>query len=136
MSKWMFAALLGLQAHFAASYLVPLDPPGQRAFGGLLRWAWPWAHGDSGPLGVITPAGFPAGGFFIAVTAAVLLGMAAMAVLGWWVPTGWWRNLALVGSALTVVLFALFLGPTKVLPILTAVAIAAAATGHWIPQPR
>src|SRR5215208_8277814 len=39
MSKWLFAALLVLQAHFPASYLVPLDREAQRTFGGLLRWA-------------------------------------------------------------------------------------------------
>jgi hypothetical protein len=38
--KWLFAALLVLQAHFAASYLVPLDREAQATFGGLLRWAW------------------------------------------------------------------------------------------------
>src|SRR5918994_566420 len=39
MLKWLFAALLVLQAHFAASYLVPLDREAQGTFGGLLRWA-------------------------------------------------------------------------------------------------
>ena len=33
--KWLFAVLLVLQAHFAASYLVPLDSGAQREFGGL-----------------------------------------------------------------------------------------------------
>ena len=41
MSKWILIAFLVLQAHFAASYLVPLDEPSQREFGGLLRWLWP-----------------------------------------------------------------------------------------------
>jgi len=48
--KWLFAVLLVLQAHFAASYLVPLDSGAQREFGGLLRWAWPWSIGDGGIL--------------------------------------------------------------------------------------
>src|SRR5829696_7664213 len=51
MLKWLFAALLVLQADFAASYLVPLDRQAQGEFGGLLRWAWPWSDGGSGPLG-------------------------------------------------------------------------------------
>jgi hypothetical protein len=41
MAKWLFAAFLVLQAHFAASYLVPLDRETQETFGGLSRWAWP-----------------------------------------------------------------------------------------------
>jgi hypothetical protein len=51
MSKELLAALLVLQAHFAASYLVPLDREAQETLGGLLRWAWPWSGGYSGPLG-------------------------------------------------------------------------------------
>ena len=54
MSKWILVALLVVQAHFAASYLVPLNAPSQREFGGLLRWGWPWSDGDGGPLGRVT----------------------------------------------------------------------------------
>jgi hypothetical protein len=35
--KWLFAALLVLQAHLAASYLVPLDSEAQATYGDLLR---------------------------------------------------------------------------------------------------
>jgi hypothetical protein len=60
MLKWILVALLALQVHFAASYLVPLDHTAQAAFGGLLGWFWPWSYGDGGLLGQITPAGgFP-----------------------------------------------------------------------------
>jgi hypothetical protein len=118
MSKWFLVVLLGLQAHFAASYLVPLDERSQREFGGLLRWFWPWAYGDGGVLGQITPAaGFPITGFFLAVTAAGLLVLAALAAAGIWVPSDWWRPLAGAGSALLLCLMALFFGPTKLVPI-------------------
>ena len=53
MLKWLFAALLVLEAHFAASYLVPLDREAQGEFGGLFtvgvaleRWRQ-WAVGPS-----------------------------------------------------------------------------------------
>ena len=118
MSRWMLFVLLGLQAHFAASYLVPLDERSQAEFGGLLRWFWPWAYGDSGPLGQITTAaGFPITGFFLAATAGGVLAMAALAVAGIWIPVGWWRILAIVGAALLLCLMALFLGPTKLIPM-------------------
>jgi hypothetical protein len=55
--KWLFAALLVLQAHFATSYLVPLDREAQGEFGGLLRWAWPWSIGDGVLLGRIPASG-------------------------------------------------------------------------------
>jgi hypothetical protein len=110
--------LLGLQAHFAASYLVPLDERSQREFGGLLRWFWPWADGDGGPLGRVTVnAGFPIAGFVLAVTTAGALALAALAAAGIWVPSAWWRALATVGAALLLCLMALFFGPTKLIPI-------------------
>lgn len=123
MSKWFVVAFLALQAHFAASYLVPLDGRSQREFGGLLRWLWPWSDGDGGLLGRVTVAGeSPLAGVFLALGAATALGMAALAVAGWWVPAGWWRALTAAGAALLLCLMALFVGPTKVLPAAVAVA--------------
>jgi hypothetical protein len=66
MAKWLFAALLVIQGHFAASYIGSLDREAQGTFGGLLRWAWPWAIGDGGFLGRITTSDFPVAGFFLA----------------------------------------------------------------------
>jgi hypothetical protein len=130
MHRWFLVALLALRAHFAASYLVPLDEPSQREFGGLLRWVWPWAYGDGGPLGPITPAaGFPIAGFYLAVTAGGALLLAALAVAGWWVPTGWWRPLAAAGAALLLCLMALFLGPTKLIPMAFALGTLYVALG-------
>ncbi|MFA7248495.1 MAG: hypothetical protein WC273_02575 [Dehalococcoidia bacterium] len=129
--RWLVAALLVLGAHFAASYLVPLDRPSQAAFGGLLRWAWPWSDGDGGPLGRVTVgSGVPFPGLVIAGTAALLLLMAAMGVAGWWVPGSWWRALAVAGASLLVVLMLLFIGPTKLLPIAFALLTIAVATGR------
>lgn len=64
-SRWILVLILALEVHFAASYLIPLDPSSESEFGGLLRWFWRWAYGDSGLLGQITAAGgFPISGFF------------------------------------------------------------------------
>lgn len=134
MLRWLLVALLVLQAHFAASYLVPLDEQAQRTFGGLLRWAWPWAIGDSGPLGQMTSTGFPMPGFFLAVTTAGLSILAGLAVLGLWVPHHWWRVLAITGGALSLILMALFFGLTKLLPIATALVILGAALDYWSPM--
>ncbi len=132
--KWLFAVLLVLEAHFAASYLVPLDAASQREFGGMLRWAWPWANGDHGVLGTVTTSsGFPVAGFFIAVTAAGLLILAALAVAGWWVPFPLWRALAISGAALSILLMLLFFGPTKLVPIAGDLLIIAAVLEYWSP---
>jgi hypothetical protein len=118
MSKWLFVTVLAMGAHFQASYLVPLDEKAQREFGGFLRWAWPWADGDSGPLGVTTvSSGFPISGFFVAVTSAGFFVLAALAVAGIWVPFYWWRFSGISGAVLSLFLMAMFFGPTKLMPI-------------------
>jgi hypothetical protein len=121
-SRWLLIVLLGLQVHFAASYLVPLDAKSQGEFGGLLRWFWPWSYGDGGPLGQISlAAGFPIAGFWIAMAAAGLLALSLLAVAGWWIPGEWWRPLATVGALLLLSLMALFFGSTKLMPIGAAI---------------
>jgi hypothetical protein len=129
--KWLFSALLVIQAHFAASYLVPLDAAGQGTFGGLLRWAWPWGIGDDGPLGEVTTAGFPVPGFFLAVTTAGVLLLAALAVAGIWVPPNWWRILALTGAVLSLTLMLLFVGPTKLVPLALDLVVLGVTLSHW-----
>jgi hypothetical protein len=123
LSKWMLVVLFGLEAHFAASYLVPLDERSGHEFGGLLRWFWPWSYGDGGPLGQITVStGFPIAGFYVAMTAAGLLILAALSAAGWWVPGAWCPLLAGGGAVALMCLMALFAGPTKVVPMLFALA--------------
>jgi hypothetical protein len=122
MSNWILVVMLGLEAHFAASYLVPLDAAGQGAFGGLLRWFWPWAYGDRGPLGSITPAsGFPIAGFFLAAVTFLVFVLGALAAAGIWVPSAWWRPLSTVGAVLLLCLMVLFFGPTKLIPMVFAI---------------
>lgn len=121
MTKWMLVIWLGLQAHFAASCLVPLRDADKGAMGGTMRWFWPWANGDHGPLGTMVADGAsPATGILMAITSASLFILAAMAVAGWWVPVSWWRPLAIAASGFSFVLMALFFGPTKVIPMACA----------------
>jgi hypothetical protein len=134
--KWLFAALLMLQAHFAASYLVPLDREAQGAFGGLLRWAWPWSIGDSGLLGRIPASGeYPISGVWLAGGAALMFILAALAVMGWWVPFGWRRVLATGGAVLSLLLMVGFFGATKVLPIIFDLVVLWAAIIDRLPAP-
>jgi hypothetical protein len=131
MSKWILVALLVVQAHFAASYLVPLNAPSEREFGGLLRWAWPWSDGDGGPLGrVTTGQDGPLLSLWLALVAGTAFLIAAVAVAGWWVPAAWVRPLAGAGAVLLVGLMALFFGPTKLLPVAFALATLYLALAH------
>jgi hypothetical protein len=133
MSKWLLAALLVLQAHFAASYLVPLDREAQGTFGGLLKWFWPWAIGDGGLLGRIPASGDnPVSGIFLAGSAAVVFFLAALAVVGIWVPFGWWRVLAMGGAILSLLLMVGFFGATKLLPIALDLVVLWAAMTNWL----
>jgi hypothetical protein len=115
--KWAVISALAVQAHFAASYLVPLDDQASREFGGLLRWVWPWEIGQRGFLGTIAEAGPPGTGLIFALGAAGLSILAILALVGIWVPVGWWRLLAAGGALLTLILMVLFFGATKLLPI-------------------
>ena len=136
MLKWLLAALLVLQAHFAASYLVPLDREAQGEFGGLLRWAWPWAIGDGGLLGRIPASGeYPIFGVWLAGGAALIFFLAALAVMGWWVPFGWWRVLAMGGAILSLILMVGFFGATKLLPMAIDVVVLWAAITNWMSAP-
>jgi len=134
--KWLLAALLVLQAHFAASYLVPLDREAQATFGGLLRWAWPWSIGDSGLLGRIPASGeYPIAGVWLGGGAALLFIMAALAVVGWWVPFSWCRVLAMGGAILSLLLMVGFFGATKVLPMVLDLVVAWVAITDRLPTP-
>jgi hypothetical protein len=134
--KWLFAVLLVLQAHFAASYLVPLDREAQATFGGLLRWVWPWSIGDGGLLGRIPPSGeYPLFGVWLGGGAALLFILAALAVVGWWVPFGWWRFLAMGGAILSLLLMVGFFGATKVLPMALDLLVLWLAITDRIPAP-
>jgi hypothetical protein len=121
MSTWIVVALLGLEAHFAASYLVPLDETSGKEFGGLLRWAWPWSYGDGGTVGRIAVGeDLPLSGLFLALTAAVLFVLAALSAGGFWVPSTWWRGLTAAAAVLLIGLLTLFFGPTKLIPLALA----------------
>lgn len=130
MPKWLLVVLLLLGAHFGASYLVPLQRGDQGLFGGLLRWVWPWSVGDRGFLGELDGIAMPMTGFVLAVGAAAALLLAVMSLLGWLIPPGWWRALVGIGGGLLLLASVGFLGVTKLLPVLLAALLLAAAFGR------
>ncbi|ELY92081.1 hypothetical protein C483_08639 [Natrialba hulunbeirensis JCM 10989] len=132
-AKWLLSALLLLQTHFAASYLVPLDRDAQQEFGGLLRWVWPWSDGDSGLFGqLVVSADLPLIGLFLALTAATLSFCAALAVVEFWVPFSWWRILAGSGAILSLVLMVGFFSAPKLLPIALNTVILWTVIVEWL----
>jgi hypothetical protein len=61
--------------------------------------------------------------------------LAALAVVGWWVPFGWWRFLAMGGAILSLLLMVGFLGATKVLPMALDLLVLWLAITDRIPAP-
>ena len=86
-------------------------------------------------MGRIAISGFPVAGFFLAVTTAGVYILAALAVVGWWVPFGWWRVLAIVGAILSLVLMVSFFGATKLVPMAPDLVVLWAAITNWLPAP-
>ncbi len=122
MNKWLWAGILAFEAHFGTSYVAPT------AKGlGLFNYVWPWAAGDSGIFGQSpTLVGIWLGG-----GAGLLFILALLALFGIWVPAHWWRDLAMAGAAVSLVLMVGFFGPTKLIPIALDLAVIAALWSNW-----
>lgn len=124
MNKWLWAVVLALQAHFGASYVAPTQP-----HLGLFNYIWPWAVGDHGVFGAHPNLpGIALGGI-----SGILSALAALAVVGIWVPHDWWRSLAVVGAVLEIILMIGFFSPTKLLPIALDLAVLAAVLIYQLP---
>jgi hypothetical protein len=65
--------------------------------------------------------------------AGIVSALAALAVVGIWVPHDWWRSLAIFGAVLEMVLMIGFFGPTKLLPIARDLAVLAAILMYRLP---
>lgn len=124
MSRWLWALVLVIQAHFAASYLAPTQPNL-----GLFNYVWPWATGNRGLLGV--HPNLP--GIALAGSAGLASLLAALTVMGIWLPHDWWRSLAIVGAGLELTLMIGFFGPTKLLPIALDLAVLTTILSNWLP---
>lgn len=126
MIKWLFSALMVIQAHSALTYLVPANT-GQGWVG------WPWAAGDAGVLGTIggSAGGSPLIGVWLAGLAGIAFILAALSVAGFWIPPTSWRPAAIAGAMLSLVLMSLFFGPTKMLPIALDFAVLAVVVLNW-----
>ncbi len=106
--RLVITLLLVLGAHFSMTVNVP-------AAAGRAWIGWPFATDShllvnlGGNIAPMTQALAP-------LAAACFLG-AALALFGILVPASWWTPLVLVGSASSVLLFGLYLGPLAILPL-------------------
>jgi hypothetical protein len=87
-------------------------------------------------LGRIPASGeCPISGIFLAGTAAVVYFLAAIAVVGIWVPFGWWRVVAMGEAFLSLILMAGFFGATKLLPMALDLVVLWASITNWMSAP-
>jgi len=82
---------------------------------------------------VTVASGIPLSGIILAGTAGTLFFLAALAVVGLWVPRGWWRILAGGGAILSLLLMAGFFGATKLLPMALDLFVLWAAVTNRLP---
>jgi hypothetical protein len=61
--------------------------------------------------------------------------LAALTVVGIWVPFGWWRVLAMGGAVLSLFLMVALFGATKLLPIVLDLVVVWAAITNWLAAP-
>jgi hypothetical protein len=72
---------------------------------------------------------------FLAVTMAGVFLLAALAVVGIWVPFSWWRVPAVGGAILSLFLMAAFVGATKLLPMALDLVVLWTAITNWLSDP-
>lgn len=116
-------------AHFAVTYNVPA--PAGHAWPG-----WPFATGDAGPFGIVGGRSGGRGSAWAGVAAltAACFVMATLAVVALWVPSVWWRPLALAGAVASLALMTGFFTVDKLPAIAVDLAvIAVATTGCVVP---
>ncbi|HEU5286905.1 MAG TPA: hypothetical protein VFV20_00740 [Candidatus Limnocylindria bacterium] len=134
MWTWLVVGLLVLQAHFAISYIVPIDRANLDGWlPSLISWVFPWGQGDRGLLNASGSSEGFALGFFIAAAATLLSLGAILAVFGLVVPHDWWKALTIAGAVVSIVLLLGFFEPHKVVPIAFEAAVIVAIVTRWAP---
>lgn len=112
--KWLLAALLFAHGWVHIMFVFPAPESATATAGGL---AYPF---DMGRSWLIANVGLDAGAVrsvgivVMAITFAAFLG-AALATMGWLLPTDWWSGLVLAAAASSSVLLALFFSPALLL---------------------
>lgn len=112
--KWLLAALLFAHGWVHIMFVFPAPESATTTAGGL---AYPFDMGRSwliANLGLDAATVRNVGIVVMVITFAAFLG-AALATMGWLLPTGWWSGLVLAGAATSTLLLALFFSPALLL---------------------
>lgn len=114
LARWLLAALLFAHGWVHVMFAFPTPEPAAAIAGGL---AYPF---DMSRSWLITGVGLDAG--MVRTAGLVVMGatfvgflLAALATVGWLVPTAWWGGLVLASAAGSTLLLALFFAPALLL---------------------
>jgi hypothetical protein len=112
--KWLLAALLFAHGWVHIMFVFPAPESATATAGGL---AYPF---DMGRSWLIANMGLHAGavrtvGIVVMVVTFAIFVAAALATMGWLIPTGWWDGLVLGAAASSTLLLALFFSPALLL---------------------
>lgn len=112
--KWLLAALLFAHGWVHVMFVFPAPESAAATAGGL---AYPF---DMGKSWLISNIGLDAGmvrtvGIVVMLVTFAAFLLAALATMGWLIPTGWWDGLVLGAAASSTLLLALFFSPALLL---------------------
>jgi hypothetical protein len=131
--KWLLAALLFAHGWVHMMFVFPAPEPAAATAGGL---AYPF---DMGRSWLITSLGMDAGtvraiGVTVMIVTFAAFALAALATVGWLIPTSWWAGLVLAAAGSSTLLLALFFSPALLLGFAINVALWALVIGSvWAP---
>jgi hypothetical protein len=118
--------LLLLGAHFSLTANVPAEA-------GKAWVLWPFAADSQPVVALFGTSNTPMQ--LLSVIAGVAFVAAALALMGWIIPSTWWMPLVLVAVAASSVLFLLYVGPWALIPIaINAVLLWGVLVQHWSAQ--
>ncbi len=126
---WLVAAILFAHGWVHLVFLLPVTGRGSADTGGEnpfdMNRSWLIERGADGRL-------VHSVGAVLAVVTFVAFAAAALSVLGWLVPSGWWTGLVATGVAGSTTLLVLFFAPTLVLGlVINAGLVALAIQTAW-----
>jgi hypothetical protein len=131
--------LLIVAWHFPTTFFVPQDAPSDR---GWLIWPFgkastPVFDGLQAPIAPssLSTMSSPTLAMALAGVASLAFIVAIASLWGIVIPSEWWRPAALIGSISSIVLFAIYLSPLAVVPLIVEAAVLwGVLVASWTPQ--
>lgn len=127
---WLVAAILLAHGWVHLVFVLPMPERGYAEMNNPFDRDRSWLIGRGVGRGLVRSVGG-----ILAVVTFTALAAAALAVLGWLVPAGWWTGLVVAGVAGSMTLLVVFFAPALVLGfVVDAGLVALAFQTVWVPR--